>query len=31
MKVEQQLRRVGSMSCGIGRESIDAAHAHLGE
>jgi hypothetical protein len=28
MMVEQQLRRVSSMSRGIGRESIGAAHAH---
>jgi hypothetical protein len=28
MMVEQQLRRVSSMSRGIGRESIGAAHPH---
>ena len=28
MMVEQRLRRVSSMSHGIGRESIGAAHAH---
>jgi len=28
MMVEQQLGRISSMSRGIGRESIGAAHAH---